>query len=256
MREVAAGAKEARVEFPGDAMGEDDRVALRPRGGRSVSVEVPGELRGTPLVRALEAAGAEATDGEGEAIHLLGREAGPGPPSTRFPGPRVLCPRDAPGEDVLGESVVVGSHALVRDVHVDPTAILGKRAGTLQEGETLLADSKGPLVTVVTMAAPLDYPEVRFGFLPGGTWVERDPSFVVFARNLVEHAAGGPARIEAEGILDPEETEEAAGGESFGDLRQALEEARLPDPSTRASWAPALLAAGAALLVAAWLATR
>ena len=91
-----------------------------------------------------------------------------------------------------------------------------------------------------------------FAFQPGGTWAERDPSFVVFAKNLVEYAAGGPARIEATGVLDPEETREAAEGEAFGDLRKALEEAQAPDPATRRPWAVEFLAAGAALLLAAW----
>ena len=88
------------------------------------------------------------------------------------------------------------------------------------------------------------------------TWVERDPSFVVFAQNLVEYAAGGPARIEATGVLDARETREAAEGETFGDLKQALEEASLPDPAARASLAFGVMAAGAALLAAAWFLQR
>jgi hypothetical protein len=95
-----------------------------------------------------------------------------------------------------------------------------------------------------------------FRFIPGGTWAERDPSFVVLAKNMVEFVGGGEPRVEAEGLLNARETREAAEGETFGDLRSAIEEMRRPDPASRASYAFVLLMLGGGGLAAAWLAMR
>ncbi len=252
---------EARIQFPEDALAEDNRVGFRPAGGLPVDVVGDPPSPGSPaerLVRALVAAGAEwgSYRQEGGLALVVQDVWEPGPMSTLGPfrtAVRILVDLPAGGEVVKGSGVVGTDHPLARGVQVDPTVTLGPRVATPPTGTPILADEAGPLVTTwekdrVTF--------VCFGFLPGGTWVERDPSFVVFAKNLVEYAAGGPARIEATGVLSSAETREAAEGETFGDLRQALEEARRPDPATRTSWAFPLLLAGAALLVAAWLAGR
>jgi hypothetical protein len=237
------------VEFPGDRCDLDDFAGFRDAGGAEVTVSGIRLAGAGPLVRALRAAGATAVDLPAPYLELAA-----GPPENR----RVLVylPGTADAGSISGESVVTGGHPIARDVVVDPAVTLGERGDGALPGVPVLLDARGPLVTVEEHAreGPLSArdPYVHFAFLPGGTWVERDPSFVVFAKNLVEYAGGGPARLEAEGVLDPRETREAAEGETFGDLAAALEAARRPDPAAQVSFAPVLLLAAAGLLAAAW----
>ena len=271
VRESPARPSEAAIGFPGDPFAPDDRVSLAPRGGEPVRALAAGALRESPLARALAAAGAElsAKVGMGLDEHLvidLVPTAG-----SKGTALALRVPQEASGPEVAGAKVAASDHPLVGDVRVDPASTLGRRPATggfvkiprerrtegaaPLEAKVLLSDETGPALLFWdrTSAAP---PEVEFLFLPGGTWVERDPSFVVLAKNLVDHAAGGPARLEAAGVLDPGETRQAAEGESFGDLAAALDAARRPDPGTRHPIASILLLGGAALLLAAWFASR
>jgi hypothetical protein len=281
LRDVPAGVAGAAIRFPGDALAADDAVVLMAAGGRPVEVLAPDRKELEPLVRAFVAAGATreieietATDPSRPVTVLL--------LSGREPCLRLEFPVTEPEEKAIqGREVTTADHPLLRDLRIDPGVTLGARGkpgglGDLGHPETaevktvllgrgILADGNGDLVSMEDNPPYLRFgtkeprPPVlvlHFDFFPGGTWVERDPSFVVFAKNLVDHVAEGPARIEARGVLDARETREAAEGESFGDLRAAIEEARRPDPASRNSWAFALLCAGAGLLTAAWLALR
>lgn len=249
VREVAVGTSEARIGFKGDALEEDDAVSLKPAGGRTVTC-FPNDTGLVPLLKALEAAGAivpwaRVGGGGSQPPFQLGVSSEVREVLIQFTG-------DLQGPIVKGADVVATEHVLANGVHVDPSSTLGARTGTPTPGTPVLADRDGPLVT--TREEGPNRTWASFGFKPGGTWVERDPSFVVFAKNLVEYAAGGPVRIEATGVLDPKETREAAEGETFGDIAEALREASGPDPSSRSSWAIPLLLAGALLLAAAWFA--
>ncbi len=262
VREVPSGASEARVTFKGDALPEDDSVLLWTAGGHAVSGHLEGVPENSPLVAALQAAGAkfpprgapeELKGPWSGGIHLLGDSV----------SVAVSWKSSDSGTFVKGEGVCTTGDGLMKDVHVDPSSTLGRRVGTCPTGpilKVLMVDQDGPLATVFTMVSHISVQHedtvVHLGFVPGGTWVERDPSFVVFAKNLVEYAAGGPARIEATGLLDAKETREAAEGETFGDIKAAFEEAARPDPSSRASFAFPLLLAGALLLGSAWIAGR
>jgi hypothetical protein len=258
VRDVPAGAAEARIEFKGDALAEDDIVAVKAVGGLQVHCfPVDSGTWLVSMVRAMAAAGADV-------------QGGPGGWESSRPGIRIwseskhLYVRTLKGDEgavVNGTNVSLTTHALARDVRVDPSSTLGRRiASEEQRGVPVMVGLDGALVSVEEdMDGFTDGKKttvVNVGFEPGGTWVERDPSFVVFAKNLVDYAAGGPARIEATGVLSSAETREAAEGETFGDIRAAFEEARRPDPAARASWAFALLLAGAVLLGAAWIALR
>jgi hypothetical protein len=245
VRDVGYAPGDARIEFAGDGFAADDSVALRSEGGEFVQVR--GVSACPPFGRAFLAAGARVDSPVGGGLVLQRGPHGAGL-FLGFPSGGAL------GREIEGKSVFVADHPLTRDLRIDPSATLGFRSATAQAqsgGTVLLSDGDGPLVSL------RERPErVEFSFHPGGTWVERDPSFVVFAKNLVEYAAGGPARLEATGVLDSKETREAAEGETFGDLAAALAEARRPDPASRASLAAAALLAGAALLASAWFAGR
>jgi len=250
-RETPGPVAEAAIDFDRDALDADDRVGLREAGGAIVHLACAVGLEESPLVRALIAAGAR-RGGDRTVLKGIGLWG------TEQRGKPVLVhpPDSAEGPVVEGAGVATGSHPLVRDVRIDPSSSLGRRAAPSfrsPPGEVLLSDEEGALAWLPLSGIGV---QVVLLFTPGGTWVERDPSFVVFAKNLVEYAAGGPARIEATGVLDPEETRQAAEGESFGDLRAALEAARRPDPAARKSIAPHLFAAAAAALAAAWWLAR
>jgi aerotolerance regulator-like protein len=248
VRDVPPGAAEARIEFQGDALPGDDAVALSARGGAPLRAEMhgPGDDALRSLALAVEACGVRvelgSPLGDRRGIFLVrGRD--------EVPSAEWWFPVKPGARAVRGAGVAAAGHPLARDVHVDPSSTLGARGDDELPGSPVLLDADGPLVTEKDGF-------VHFAFLPGGTWVERDPSFVVLVRNLVDAAAGGPARIEATGVLDPRETREAAEGEAFGDLRAALEEARQPDPATRVSFAFGLLLSGAGLLGVAWILSR
>jgi len=240
---------EATVSFPGDALPDDDSVTLRPAGGCRVGL-VRGEDAGLDaMARAMEAAGAVRRRGFLDPASLVHLGA-PG-----FRDLEIYIPAAAPGPEVAGASVVASDHPLARDVHVDPSVTLGPRGTSVPRGVPVLSDDAGALVAVrdrdgYSMGDII----VEFGFRPGGSWVERDPSFVVLAQNLVEMAAEGPLRLEAEGVLDPAETD--AAGSAFGDADAALAAAFARGGGPGPSLAPALLAAAAALLAAAWLLAR
>ena len=261
VREVPSRVAEASIAFPGDRLPSDDRVVLTAKGGELVEGMHPAYLRDSALPRALAAAGAELEWMTGGEPEILLRPAGSEETALAVRLPSHL--EAAAGPDVSGAAVVAAAHPLVRDVRIDPASTLGRRQGGLVKipagADTLLSDGDGPLVLLESSSAHFgEGPRagVVLLFLPGGTWVERDPSFVVFAKNLVDFAAGGPARVEATGVLDPDETREAAEGEAFGDLAEALDAARRPDPAARMSIAPYLFAAAAAALAAAWWLAR
>lgn len=241
------------IQFPGDVLSLDDRLMLKP------FVEGPTPLaRGDPrgpgeaLLRALEAAGAGRAAGDGNPGEVVLLSSGEGTGVLAV----LAFPVDASGGEVRGAEVVAAADPLARDVSVDPAVTLGTRGGPAPPGEVLLADGAGPLVTVERG----DVLRVRFGFRPGGTWVERDPSFVILLKNIVD-AVRAPARVEIlsdymelgrDPSVGPRETREAAAGESFGDLEAALREASLPDPAGRRPLAVMVLLGGAALLAGAW----
>jgi hypothetical protein len=240
VRDVPAGAAGARIEFKGDVLAEDDGVATSRLGGARV---VLGAARqDDPLARALLAAGAELSRGGRRPLYL-GLDGGD---HGRNIDIAVPLPLQEAGPELRGATVVASEDPLVRDVHVDPTATLGRRSGEAEGERPLLLDKDGPLAMVSGVGNSL---RLSLAFIPGGTWVERDPSFVVFAKNLVEYAAGGPARVEATGVLSSAKTREAAEGTAPADDP-------VPSGSPRVSWAFHLLMAGALLLAAAWLALR
>ncbi len=253
--EFAPGEDEeiAALSLAGDVLPADDAVRFLTRGTREVHFDCRPDLKDGPLARALEAAGAirggEASSTWGIALYLDPAPAGW--------GTLLFLPASADGPIVEGVDVTASPHALTEGVAVDPSASMGRRADTGEPGDTLLSDSRGPLVTAdLSEAHGRGHTEVHFRFLPGGTWVERDPSFVVLAQNLVEWTRWGPPRVEGTGVLDPAETREAAEGETFGDLAAALREAALPDPADRRPLAVILFLAGGVLLAGAWLAAR
>ncbi len=235
----------ASLAASGDVLDADDGLLFFPPGlgGGQVAAEVPERPELDALARALEASGAR-----------VGRTSAEAAADARVGRIRLNLPESVGGEEVPGSSVVATDHPLVRGVQVDPAVTLGKRAGTVPVGIPILVDGKGPLATVepgVPDREEIAPVTVHLAFLPGGSWVDRDPSFVVFVKNLVEHAGFGPPWIST-GVRSPVETREAAEGEAFGDLAMALEEARRPDPAGRTSTAAVLLFAAAGLLAAAW----
>jgi hypothetical protein len=233
------------LSFPGDTWSFDDHLICAAEPVLPVVVRGDRDGPAGPWIRALEAAGAgQGGGGTGDGIVSLATDAPSGNRVVTF-----RLPLDAAGGEVAGEGVVAADHHLVRDVRVDPSVLVGRRGALSPAGEVLLADSEGPL-----LAYRGDTGVVEFGFLPGGTWVERDPSFVVLAKNFVDRLSGGPPRLEG-GHWDPRETAEAVG-ESFGDLDAALREAALPDPAARTPLAVMLLLAGGVLLAGAWLGAR
>lgn len=245
VRDIPGSQVEVQIEFPGDVLPADDRAII------PSFVEVPLAASDdpdlAPVVRALEAAGA------------VRQELGPLPPRTIALGFLTLrFPPPGGGDAVRGDRVVATGHPLARGVSVDPTGTLGARRAAPPPGEPILVDEIGPLVSATydspVFGAPA--PDIHFALVPGGTWAERDPSFVVFAKNLVECSAKVPVELVTLGVLDPKETREAAEGETFGDLAKALEEARRPDPAARAPLAAAFLFAAAGLLGAAWWVRR
>jgi hypothetical protein len=240
-----------RIECADDLLPADDQVDLAARGGAPIAFFAPERPDLDAMLRALEAAGAARKPRKSESgdVHFH-RPGGAGEFGFAKDSCWIQFPPNGSGAEVRGDSVVATGHPLARDVCVDPAVVLGRRGGPAPSGVPVLVDAGGPLICVGSGG------DIEFGFVPGGTWVERDPSFVVLARNIVEFAAGGPARVEATGVLDPAETREAAEGETFGDLAAALAEAARPDPAARAPVAWVLLAAGAGLLAAAWWAER
>jgi hypothetical protein len=256
--------REARVILAGDACGADDAVVLRPRGTLLVWLRASSHAIGSgtsPLFRALEAAAGHGIRGPGDPADVgetleITVEDGPAPMSSLPPfrtAVRILLPDGAGGGPIPGAAVVATAHALVKDVRIDPSVELGTAAAMALAGEPLLVGPDGPLLTAWNEEGVT---HVGFRFAPGGTWAATDPSFVVLAQNFVDHARGGPARLEATGVLDPAETREAAGGETFGDLAEALRAAAAAAAGPRRSLAPHLLGAGAALLLAAWWSGR
>ncbi len=255
VREVPKGEFLAGLDFPGDVLAKDDIASVSPFGGARVVLDRDPDPRLDALARALLAAGAEGGRVRSGPPGLYLRRSGPDAFDLAPQGEVDLSiPAAADGADAMGREVVSTGEELVKDVRIDPSVTMGRRGdGGPSSARVLLSDGEGPLAWLADRPGGVS---VRFGFVPGGSWVERDPSFVVFARNVVEYAALGPPRLIAEAVQNPRETREAAEGETFGDLRLAIEEASRPDPASRVSYAFALLLAGAAALAAAWLAMR
>jgi hypothetical protein len=267
-REVSRDTAWARILFPGDCMEADDAVMLRGAGGEAVVFSAPDRADLGPMVRALEAAGAR-RDGLRslpDSLTLKGEKGGA--LQLDFFAPDA----GTEAQPILGRNVTTPDHPLTRDVHIDPGVTMGSRSKPAVIEKEVAPDPVERLMVHPPSARLLDeegqplatyYPEERndaarvmFRFIPGGTWAERDPSFVVLAKNMVEFVGGGEPRVEAEGLLNARETREAAEGETFGDLRSAIEEMRRPDPASRASYAFVLLMLGGGGLAAAWLAMR
>jgi hypothetical protein len=255
VREVPKGDFLAGLDFPGDVLGKDDTASVAGFGGARVALDRDPDSRLDPLVRALEAAGAEAgrTRPGPPGIHLV--RTGTDRDDLTHQGEIDLAiPAAAGGKDVLGATAIASEETLVKEVRIDPSGTMGIRGDCgPPSARVLLSDGDGPLVWLEDRPGGI---VVQFAFVPGGTWVDRDPSFVVLARNVVEYAALGPPRLVAEATQDPAETREAAEGETFGDLKAAIEEARRPDPASRTSYAVLLLMAGGGALAVAWMAMR
>ncbi|MHC4923516.1 MAG: BatA domain-containing protein [Planctomycetota bacterium] len=237
------GGFEAQLLLKGDAMPGDDRVIVRRVGGGAVTFLGAAE----PLSQALRAAGATETR-PGDGVNVVLR----GPGRTL----KVLAMKGK-GESVAGRDVSGSSHPLMRGVRIDPQVTLGNRNARLEPGsEVLLAAGGEPLMTFGNFpsGASERVAGLTMGFHPGGTWVTNDPSFVVFAQNLVEWCAGGPDRIECLGLLDPAETR--TSGSTYGDVAAAAADLRRPDSGDQRPLAFPLLLVGALALGAAWLLER